>query len=427
MANLHLVTGYAGMEHITSNDQGSFNAAIMGTGEFVLERGKQFEAQVISNNTVRVFDGDLLMQGRHIRLKENTYVDLFFENGIQGYKRTDLIVVRYEKDPVSGIESASLAVIKGVPTQDAYVSSEKVTGNILNDHALQNDMVLYRVKFDGLAIQEPEKVFSAVPTWETLKNQTIKEIELTAEKSIQKLEKSVDEALPLLKAENPTSETKGKLKQFFVNTETGELFICTDEGESYNWVKVGATDISAYDSLLKCFICVNKLYTTEHLIDVLKPDKENSGYISIPYNSADVIEVFTGKKASNYTYRMAQSMLLDWQLIPLEGSFENKQLSYVDMIIDKTCLPRMEILSAGRSGLTLQAYYGNFDHPLFQWYKTYRLRSSAQTMQEYGEQNFKNILKSLFSYFMLRIYMIDLTNTPLNWRNIPYDRIDKGY
>lgn len=425
MANLHLVTGYAGMEHITSNDQGSFNAAIMGTGEFVLERGKQFEAQVISNNTVRVFDGDLLMQGRHIRLKENTYVDLFFENGIQGYKRTDLIVVRYEKDPVSGIESAILVVIKGVPTQDAYVSSEKITGNILNDHALQNDMVLYRVKFDGLAIQEPEKAFSVVPTWETLKNQTIKEIELTAKQSIQKLEKSVDEALPLLKAENPTSETKGKLKQFCVNTETGELFICTDEGEGYNWVKAGMTDVSEYDRLLKCFICVNKLYTAEHLIDVLKPSRTNYGYISIPWDNADIMEIFTGENAGNISYRMAQTILLDWQLIPLSGNFENKQLSYTDTMIDKTCLPRMEILSAGQSGLTLQAYYENSDHPLFQWYKTYRLRGSTQTMQEYVEENFKSILKALFPYFMLRIYMINLTNTPLHWRNIPYDRIDK--
>ena len=106
MANLHLVTGYAGEEHITSNDQGSFNAALMGNGEFVLERGKQFAAQVLSNNKVRIFDGDLLMQGRHIRLKEDTYVDLFFENGTQNYMRSDLIVVRYEKDPATDIESA---------------------------------------------------------------------------------------------------------------------------------------------------------------------------------------------------------------------------------------------------------------------------------------------------------------------------------
>lgn len=187
MGNLHLVTGYAGEEHITSNDQGSFNAALMGTGEFVLERGRQFEAQVISNNTVRIFDGDLLMQGRHIRLKEDTYVDLLFENGMQGYKRTDLIAVRYEKDSITSIESASLVVIKGIQTEDTYVSPEKITGDIISEHALQNDTILYKVNFDGLSIQEPEKVFTTVPTLETMKEEAIGQIAEEAEKAIQNL------------------------------------------------------------------------------------------------------------------------------------------------------------------------------------------------------------------------------------------------
>lgn len=187
MGNLHLVTGYAGEEHITSNDQGSFNAALMGTGEFVLERGRQFEAQVISNNTVRIFDGDLLMQGRHIRLKEDTYVDLLFENGMQGYKRTDLIAVRYEKDSITSIESASLVVIKGIQTEDTYVSPEKITGDIISEHALQNDTILYKMNFDGLSIQEPEKVFTTVPTLETMKEEAIGQIAEEAEKAIQNL------------------------------------------------------------------------------------------------------------------------------------------------------------------------------------------------------------------------------------------------
>lgn len=197
MANLHLVTGYAGKEHITSNDQGSFNAAIMGNGEFVLERGRQFEAQVISNNMVRIFDGDLLMQGRHIRLKENTYVDLFFENGTQGYKRTDLIAVRYEKDATTDVENANLVVIKGVPSENSYVMPEKITGDIINDHALQNDTVLYQVKFDGLGIQEPEKVFSTLSTIETelenVKNEMINDID----KYIQEKIEIVDEKLKI--------------------------------------------------------------------------------------------------------------------------------------------------------------------------------------------------------------------------------------
>ncbi len=239
MGNLHLVTGYAGEEHITSNDQGSFNAALMGTGEFVLGRGRQFAAQVISNNKVRIFDGDLLMQGRHIRLKEETYVDLFFENGMQGYKRTDLIAVRYEKDSVTNIESASLVVIKGVPTEEVYVSPEKVTGDIINEHALQNDTLLYKVNFDGLGIQEPERVFSTVPTLETMKKDTVEQIRRDAEKAIQDMSYSVDELVPLFGTDSPTPETQGRLKQFFVNTENGELFVCTEEGETYTWIKIG--------------------------------------------------------------------------------------------------------------------------------------------------------------------------------------------
>ncbi|NBJ93199.1 hypothetical protein, partial [Parablautia muri] len=176
MANLHLVTGYAGEEHITSDDQGSFNAAIMGTGEFILERGKQFAASIISNNKVRVLDGDALMQGRHIRMKENTYVDLNFDNGLQGYSRVDLIVIRYSKDPATDIEKANLVVIKGTPVEGEPAAPDHITGDIINEHDLENDTVLYKVPFIGLNIQPLEKVFSTVPTWETLKNQVINNI-----------------------------------------------------------------------------------------------------------------------------------------------------------------------------------------------------------------------------------------------------------
>ena len=80
MGNLHLVTGYKGEAHVTSADQGSFNAAIIGTGSYVLNRGNKFAALVVSNNSVRVQDGDICMQGRHVRLAEGTYVDLGIEN-----------------------------------------------------------------------------------------------------------------------------------------------------------------------------------------------------------------------------------------------------------------------------------------------------------------------------------------------------------
>ena len=195
MANLHLVTGYAGVEHITSDDQGSFNAAIMGTGQFVLERGNKFEASIISNNRVRVFDGDALMQGRHIRLKEKTYVDLNFDNGTQGYSRIDLIVIRYTKDSATDIETANLVVIKGTPSETDPVVPEYKTGDLINEHALINDVPLYQVPFSGLNIQPLIKVFNTVPTWETLKEQTITEVQNTVNDFVVQARQDIDEAI----------------------------------------------------------------------------------------------------------------------------------------------------------------------------------------------------------------------------------------
>lgn len=223
MANLHLVTGYAGVEHVSSDDQGSFNAAMMGSGEFILDRGNQFAASIISNNKVRVADGDMMMQGRHIRLKENTYVDLNFDNGTQGYKRNDLIVVRYSKDSTTDIEQAELMVIKGTPVESNPVDPEHIIGNIITDHALQNDTVLYRVPFDGLNIQPLVKLFNTVPTWETLKNETVAEVK-------QQVNDLVEQA------QNDVAEAIGELVRIFVTTDEqliGQTLTITNGKKSF--------------------------------------------------------------------------------------------------------------------------------------------------------------------------------------------------
>lgn len=165
----HLITGYAGKEHITSADQGSFNAAVMGGGEFILERGEQFKCQVVSNNKVRIYDGDALMQGRHIIIDRNTYEETTHDNGTQGYKRIDLIVLTYEKNAVTSVESVKLEVIKGSPAESNPAVPEYTKGDILNSGASKNQMPLYQIPFDGLSIGEPVKLFSTVPTLEGMK------------------------------------------------------------------------------------------------------------------------------------------------------------------------------------------------------------------------------------------------------------------
>lgn len=159
MGNLHLITGYAGHEHIKAVDQAAFNAALIGTGQFVLGKGKSFEAQVISNNQIRILDGELMMQGRFVRLDPETYVDLAIENGVQGKKRNDLIVARYTKNTVTAIESVDLVVIKGTAVDNDPVDPAYTEGDITNGSSAVHDFPLWRIPLDGLNVGSPVALF----------------------------------------------------------------------------------------------------------------------------------------------------------------------------------------------------------------------------------------------------------------------------
>ena len=173
MGNLHLVTGHAGKAHVTAADHASLNAAIFGEGEFVLNRGSQFAATVISNNSIRVADGDIIMQGRHIRLNEGSYVDLAIENGTQGMNRCDLIVARYTKDSLTGVEDCNLVVIKGTESTGSATVPAYNSGDIINDHVLIADMPLYAVNLNGLNVQSVTAqfdVYAITMAWENIAN-----------------------------------------------------------------------------------------------------------------------------------------------------------------------------------------------------------------------------------------------------------------
>ena len=153
MGNLHLVTGYAGEAHVASSDQGSLFEALIRSGQFVMDAGAKFAASIVSNNQIRVNDGELMMQGRHVKLIPGAYVDLAIENGTQGYLRKDLIVARYTKNADTGIEECSLVVIKGTPAETNPADPKYTTGIINADGALQHDYPLYKVNLSGLSIE----------------------------------------------------------------------------------------------------------------------------------------------------------------------------------------------------------------------------------------------------------------------------------
>lgn len=155
---VHLITGYAGKPHVTSSSDGAVNAGMYGKGKYILNLGEKFAYEIISNNLIKIKSGFALNQGRKIEIAINDYEEVIIDNGLQGMKRCDLIVLRYEKSPDSGMETASLVVIKGT-SSDVYAEPEFTEGDILSGGGI-DDILLYKVFINGLSIDKVESAFS---------------------------------------------------------------------------------------------------------------------------------------------------------------------------------------------------------------------------------------------------------------------------
>lgn len=163
---MKIVTGRTGAAHVTSADDGARNAGIIGTGKYIFDIGNKFAYEIISNNLIRVKDGYGINQGRQFGIEHADYEECEIDNGLQGVKRTDLIVAKYKRDSLTGLESVTIAVIKGT-SGDNYTDPEYVEGNILNGDD-EDDFLLYRVCLNGNSIEKVERMFSISTTLDSL-------------------------------------------------------------------------------------------------------------------------------------------------------------------------------------------------------------------------------------------------------------------
>lgn len=159
---MQIITGYTGESHVTSADDASLYRGIIGIDDYVLSAGSKFQASIIDNNTVRIMDGDLLIQGHQARIKENDYNEVTIDNGTPGQKRNDLIVARYIKNTETGIESITLEVVKGTPGTAAI--DPEIIQEDLKVGGTQRDYPLYRVVLDGISLTNLTTLFNVVPT-----------------------------------------------------------------------------------------------------------------------------------------------------------------------------------------------------------------------------------------------------------------------
>ncbi len=165
-----LMDSYAGGPHITETQIGLANQATFGADDYVLEGGRESEAQVLTNNSIRIFDAVYCIQGRRDVIPASGYTDVTIANGTQGMNRNDIIVRRYRKNESSEIESTEYAVIKGTPNAGAAVDPEVTTGDIRSGATL-HEMALYRVKITGLNITAVEPMFNILKNMASLQKE----------------------------------------------------------------------------------------------------------------------------------------------------------------------------------------------------------------------------------------------------------------
>lgn len=164
MANMHLVTGYAGEPHVTAQDQASLQAGFYESDVVVLNRNEKFGISIQNNNTVRIGSGDAIFQGRHVRIPAGQYVDLTIDNGTAGKNRVDVVAIRYTRNASTNEEECNLVVIKGNPSSTRPIAPSVTKGDMLDDTAVLAEAALYQVTLNGIEIQGITRAFYIAPS-----------------------------------------------------------------------------------------------------------------------------------------------------------------------------------------------------------------------------------------------------------------------
>ena len=168
---MELITGVGATDHIDSQDDADFQRAITGPDNYVLNIGRKMEAELLSNNVVRVHDGSLIHQGRHVIIPEGESEEVTIEYGTQGEKRIDLIVSVYSKDTTNGIETEFLKAIKGTPSVDSPAIPSHIDGNIRAGD-IYSEFPLYKVTLDGINIVSIDPLYEVLTSMAELKTMT---------------------------------------------------------------------------------------------------------------------------------------------------------------------------------------------------------------------------------------------------------------
>lgn len=148
-------------DNVNAADDRALNMGAISRGDVVFDTGNRFAYELLTNNSIRIFDGDGLMQGLHFRLENGSYEDLTITNGASGYNRIDSVVLKYNKNAQTGIEEVHLEVVKGTQVSGTPVPPDISTGSIAEGD-INASMRLYNIYIEGISVMSVTPTFVVV-------------------------------------------------------------------------------------------------------------------------------------------------------------------------------------------------------------------------------------------------------------------------
>ena len=159
MANLLNGDGYTG---ITAQEDADLYAGLAGSGRLMLNVGRKMDCEIIDNNTVRIYDGELISKGRRIHIDAGTWDDFTIPTGSQGTVKYYTLGYRLYSD---GGQQKCQAVLKTDNGSTVY------TENDLRDGNSETYVSVYRIKQEGLNLTDIEALYTSITGLEKILEQ----------------------------------------------------------------------------------------------------------------------------------------------------------------------------------------------------------------------------------------------------------------
>lgn len=152
-----IITGKTGEAHVTSLDERILNGSLFGRKTlYKLPWGDNLDISLTGDLTAKVGTGIGVFQGIEFMVEDP--IDLTFESLGPSVNRNDIIIVEYNKDSVSGLESVKIKVEPG----EASTSGNPPAPSLIQENIWDGDGTIYQQPI-AIITMKNSKIFGYMP------------------------------------------------------------------------------------------------------------------------------------------------------------------------------------------------------------------------------------------------------------------------